>query len=217
MCHYKAVCFDFDYTLGDCTGPIVAGFQYAFEQMGWPIPDYDSVRGTIGYLLEDAYTMLTGDRDPARQAQFRALFASVATPRQREEAVLFPGAQELIRGLNGKGIQTAIVSTKKGDSIQYIMGRYGLSEEMSVILGSADVIKPKPDPQGLLTAMERLGVTARETLFCGDTILDAGAARNAGCDFAAVLLGTTGAEAFDQFSPVHIAPDLLDLAHFLGV
>ena len=64
MKHYSAVCFDFDYTLGDSTDSIVAGFQYGFERLGHPIPDRETVRGTIGYLLEDAYTMLAGDRDP---------------------------------------------------------------------------------------------------------------------------------------------------------
>ena len=51
---YRAVCFDFDYTLADATDSIVAGFQHGFTKMGWPAPDRETVRGTIGYLLEDA-------------------------------------------------------------------------------------------------------------------------------------------------------------------
>lgn len=217
MCSYRAVCFDFDYTLGDCTDSIVAGFQYALTEMGWPAPDRETVRQTIGYLLEDAYTRITGDADPVHQAQFRPLFSSVATERQKVEAKLFPGAVELIRGLNKAGIKTAIVSTKRGDTISCILERFGLSDELSVVIGSSDVHKPKPDPQGLQIAMERLGVTPEETLFCGDTVFDAGAAKNAGCDFAAVLLGTTKEEGFQDFSPVHISPDLFDLAGWLKV
>ena len=111
---YRAVCFDFDYTLADATDSIVAGFQHGFTKMGWPAPDRETVRGTIGYLLEDAYTMLTGDSDPARRAQFRPLFLEVAKERQRRETVLFPGAEELLRALHGHGVKTAIVSTKRG-------------------------------------------------------------------------------------------------------
>ncbi len=217
MHHYKAVCFDFDYTLGDCTESIVAGFQYGLSQMGWPVPDREAIRATIGYALEDSYTMLTGDKDPVRRAQFRPYFVSVAVERQRTEATLFPGAVELIRGLNAAGIKTGIVSTKRSDTIGFILERFGLSRELSLVIGGADVKEPKPDPQGLHIAMDRLGVTADQLLFCGDTILDAGAAKNAGCDFAAVLLGTTGADGFSAFSPVHFAPDLWDLASWLGV
>ena len=65
--------------------------------------------------------------------------------------------------------------------------------------------------------MERMGVTPEHTLFCGDTVLDAGAAQNAGCHFAAVLNGTTPAGDFQEYDPDHIAADLFDLRAWLGV
>lgn len=215
MKHYSAVCFDFDYTLGDSTDSIVAGFQYGFERLGHPIPDRETVRGTIGYLLEDAYTMLTGDSDPVRRAQFRPLFLEVAKERQRRETVLFPGAEELLRTLHSRGVKAAIVSTKRGDTIQYIMERCKLMDQLEFVIGSEDVHAPKPDPQGLNMALERMGLSPKELLFCGDTVLDAGAAKNAGCPFCAVLNGTTPAEDFADFRPVHIAPDLFELRQWL--
>ena len=214
---YRAVCFDFDYTLGDSTDSIVAGFQYAFPILGFPSPDRETVRGTIGYLLEDAYTMLTGDGDAEHRARFRALFLEAAQERQRTETLLFPGAPELLRGLKARGVPAAIVSTKRGDTIQAILAHHGLGDTVELVIGSADVTRHKPDPEGLCLAMERLGAAPEETLFCGDTVLDAGAARNAGCPFAAVLNGTTPAGDFAPFSPVHIAPDLIDLARWLGL
>ena len=135
MKHYSAVCFDFDYTLGDSTDSIVAGFQYGFERLGHPIPDRETVRGTIGYLLEDAYTMLTGDRDPERLARFRAYFLEVAKPRQRKETFLFPGAAELLQGLRAQGVRLGIVSTKTGETIEYIMDRLGLPPERVLYCG----------------------------------------------------------------------------------
>ena len=214
---FKAVCFDFDYTLGDSTESIVAGFTYGLTELGWPAPGREEVRATIGYLLEDAYAMLTGDRDPARQARFRALFSEVAVERQRKETTLFPGAPELLRGLKARGIKAGIVSTKRGDTIQIIMDNHGLGDTIELVIGSADVTRHKPDPEGLLAAMDRLGVRPEETLFCGDTVLDAGAAKNAGCHFAAVLNGITPGSDFAPFPTDHIAPDLWDLAAWLGL
>lgn len=214
---FQAVCFDFDYTLGDCTNSIVAGFQHGLTAMGWPAPDREAIRATIGYLLEDAYTMLTGDKNPENRAKFRPLFLEVAQELQRREAALFPGASELLRGLKSRGVKIALVSTKKGDTLEIIMERFGLLQELETVIGSADVRRPKPDPEGLLLAMERMGVKPEDTLFCGDTVLDAGAAQNAGCHFAAVLNGTTPAEAFDGFSPDYIAKDLPALHAWLGL
>ena len=212
---FQAVCFDFDYTLGDCTDSIVAGFVHGLTGLGWPAPDRETVRGTIGYMLEDAYTMLTGDDNRERQARFRALFSEVAVERQRKETTLFPGAAELLRGLKQRGVKAAIVSSKGGDTIEIIMDRFGLGDALEMVLGSGDVKRPKPDPEGLLTVMDRLSVSPEETLFCGDTVLDAGAAQNAGCHFAAVLNGTTPAADFSPFPCEHIAPDLWDLAKWL--
>ena len=214
---FRAVCFDFVYTLGDCTHSIVAGFQHGLSAMGWPVPDREAIRATIGYLLEDAYTMLTGDQSSENRAKFRPLFLEVAQELQRKEATLFPGASELIRALNANGTKIALVSTKKGDTLSIIMERFGLLQDLETIIGSADVRRPKPDPEGLLLAMKRMEARPEDTLFCGDTVLDAGAAQNAGCHFAAVLNGTTPAEAFADFSPDHISPDLFDLRAWLGV
>ena len=44
-------------------------FVHGLTSLGWPAPERTAVRATIGYMLEDAYTMLTGDSDPARRAR----------------------------------------------------------------------------------------------------------------------------------------------------
>lgn len=214
---FKAVCFDFDYTLGDCTDSIVAGFRHGLTGLGWPAPDREAVRRTVGFLLEDAYSMLTGDLDPENQARFRALFSEVAVERQRQETTLLPGAAELLRGLKDRGVKTAIVSTKRGDTIRFVLERLELDDTVDIVIGSANVTRHKPDPEGLLFALDRLGVEPGEALFCGDTVLDAGAAKNAGTRFAAVLGGTTQADAFARFCPDHISPDLWDLARWLEI
>ena len=212
---YRAICFDFDYTLGDSTDSIVAGFQYGFARLGQPVPDRETVRGTIGYLLEDAYELLTGDGDPDHKAQFRAYFLQVAKPRQREETTLFPGAEELLRTLHARGVRLGIVSTKTGETIEYIMKRYGLLDTLEFVIGSYDVTHHKPHPEGILKALEQIGVPREMFLYCGDTVLDAEAAQRAGVDFAAVLNGTTSAEDFQAWPCVCVAGDLHALSRAL--
>ena len=217
MKQYKAICFDFDYTLGDSTDSIVAGFAHAMTKLGYPVPDRETVRKTVGYMLEDAFTIISGDDSPENRAKFRPYFIEVALERQRRETTLFPGAVELLRGLKEQGIKCGIVSSKRGDTIEIIMDRYKVLDCLELVIGSHDVKNHKPHPEGLLWAMERLGVEKEEVLFCGDTVIDAETAKRAGCDFAAVLNGTTEAEAFDAWPHVHISPDLFDLAKWLGI
>ncbi len=214
---YRAICFDFDYTLGDATESIVAGFQSAFGKMGLPIPERDAIRGTVGYVLEDAYTLLSGDSTQEGKDTFRPLYQSVAFPMQEVGIPLFPGTAELIQGLDRAGVQLAIVSSRRSASILPTMEREGLLDCFSLVIGGGEVKRHKPDPEGLLLALERLGLKKEEMLFCGDTVLDAGAAQNAGVDFAAVLNGTTKAEGFAGFPCATIAEDLWALKEWLEV
>lgn len=88
---YQAVLFDFDYTLGDTTEPIVRGFRYAFERMGLPAPEREAVRGTIGHMLEDAFTILSGETSPERRAEFRRWFTKEAHPSRSARPACSPG------------------------------------------------------------------------------------------------------------------------------
>lgn len=221
---YEGVFFDFDYTLGDSTGPITVGYQRGFAAMGWPEPTQDQVRPTIGMTLMDGYTLLTGDGDPARRQEFYQRFQQAVGERagadhQRimvEGTRLLPGARELLDELKGRGTRVAIVSTKLGQTIRRIFAHQGLEDRLDPILGGEDVGRAKPDPEGLNRAMERLGLERAQVLFCGDTVIDAGAAQNAGVDFCAVLNGTTPAEAFEAYPCIHIASDLWVLRRWLG-
>lgn len=221
---YRGVFFDFDYTLGDSTLPITIGYQRGFAALGQPEPTQEQVRPTIGMTLMDGYTMLTGDQDEARRQEFYHQFQLAVGEgegdgHQRimvEGTRLFPGADQLIRALKSRGIRVAIVSTKLGQTIQRIFAHQGLSDQLDLILGGKDVSRAKPDPEGLELAMQRLGLEREQVLFCGDTVIDAQAAQNAGVDFCAVLNGTTPADAFEGYPRVHIARDLGDLRRWLG-
>jgi phosphoglycolate phosphatase len=75
----------------------------------------------------------------------------------------------------------------------------------------------KPDPEGLLLAINRLEKPKEKLLFCGDTIIDAETAQRGGVDFCAVLNGTTGREAFEAFPSLYIAENLFELKNWFKI
>lgn len=214
---YQAIFFDFDYTLGDATASIYEGFVYAFGQMGYPKPGLEEVRRTVGHMLEDEFTMLTGEAHPVKRAEFRRWFQEKVGDTQAEKTVLLPGAEELLRALCGAGVKVGVVTSKRGTTLGKILKRYRLLELMSYTVGGENVSHPKPDPEGLNGGIAALGVSPADVLYCGDTVIDAETARRAGVDFAAVLNGTTPAGDFTTYPSVHIAPDLPDLRVWLGL
>lgn len=212
---YKAILFDFDYTLGDSTKPIVESYTVGLTGMGWPKPEREAVRRTVGYTLEDGYTMLTGDADEEKRKEFFRRFKAHAAQIMVKDTELCPGAEEVLNWLQEQEVPAGIVSTKGGDVLNGIFTRLGLRDRLTLIVGGQDVTKAKPDPEGLNFAVDRLQVEKPDLLFCGDTVIDAETARRAGVDFCAVLNGTTLAEAFAEYPHVHIAPDLADLLQWL--
>ncbi|MEG2420765.1 MAG: HAD family hydrolase [Oscillospiraceae bacterium] len=214
---YTGIFFDFDYTLGDATDAIIAGYHNAFSNMGLEDPTVDAVRHTVGHMLADGYSMITGDRSEENRQRFCALFAEVARPMQRKHTKLCVGAKEVLHGLHEKGIAIAVISSKHEGVLQAIMDQHDLTPILADVVGGDKVKKPKPDPEGILKTLAETGLAKEQVLFCGDTVIDAEAAKNAGVDFCAVLNGTTEAPAFADFPCVHIAPDLPELQRWLGV
>ncbi len=221
----RGIFFDFDYTLGDSTPAIAQGYRLGFAALGLDPPAVERVRTTVGHTLADGYVMLTGDHDQARQEFFCRTFRETvgvdADGEGRrlmvEGTALLPGAAELLEALKRAGARTAIVSTKPGDTIRQIFAHQGRLDLLDLVVGGDEVQHTKPNPEGLRLALERLGLSAEEVLFCGDTVIDAATAQAGGCRFCAVLNGTTRAPAFERFPCVHIAPDLMELKAWLNV
>lgn len=214
---FKAVLFDFDYTLGDATESIVAGFRHAFEKMGLPQPTEEAIRGTVGYVLKDGYVLLTGDPSPERQEEFVRLFQEKCRPMQPKTTRLLPGVAQLLNALKGAGVPMGIITSKRDDALQAVLEALEIRGLFALTISGDQVHTPKPDPAGLLRAMETLGVTGEETLYCGDTVLDAETAQRAGAHFAAVTTGTTPAQAFAAYPCDLVAGDMVDLRAWLGL
>ncbi len=213
---YQGIFFDYDYTLGDATEAIVAGFLYGLHTLGYPIPTRAEIRDTVGLVLKDGFTHITGVTDETRRQEFATLYRSICTPAQIATAKLCDGARELLEWLHHKKIALAVVSSKPAPILTGILERQGILPLFDRIIGPDMVEKPKPDPAGILLAAREADLALDRVLYCGDTTIDAQAGRNAGVDFCAVLNGVTQADAFAAYPHVHISPDLTDLKTWLA-
>lgn len=214
---YRAVVFDFDYTLGESTDGIVSNANTAFERMGLPKRSVDEVRVTIGHPVDVAYSMMTGDSDPGRMALFKKHFVDAALAVPVDPARMYPEAVRAVKQLSHRGYSLGIVTTKYSSRTWPIMERYGVRRFIDEIIGSDDVKTPKPDPEGLLMMSERLGVPMDQILYVGDTLVDEQAASAAGCDFVAVLTGFGPEGRFDGKRCRAVIPDMSHLIETMGL
>jgi HAD superfamily hydrolase (TIGR01509 family) len=84
------------------------------------------------------------------------------------------------------------IATNRGTSMVEILEHFGLTHFFQAVVTSRDVHRPKPHPDMLLLAAERLGLATDELLFVGDSELDRLAAAAAGIRFVAYQGGVPG-------------------------
>lgn len=215
--NYKAFIFDFDYTLGDSTDGIVLSANYALQEIGYEPLDKETIRKTIGMSLADTFIYLTDDRSDEHIKQFDILFREKADCVMVDNSAIYPEAVKILSLLKESGCQSAIVTTKYRYRIENILKKYGFANLVDIIVGSDDVSKPKPDPEGLLKAVGELGSLKTEVLYIGDNIIDAQTAEKAGVDFSAVLTGTNGRKDFEAYPCLYVEDNLLRLFSKLNI
>lgn len=213
----RAVLFDFDLTLADLTLGAVECVNYALGAMALPRAEPEAIRATIGFSLAATLASLTGLTEPALARDFSAHFVKRADLRMAELTSVFPEVAETLDRLKSAGIKAGIVSTKFRYRIETILARQGLSEAFDVIVGGEDVMRHKPDPEGLVKAVDRLGMRPGDSLYVGDHPVDAEAAVAAGIPFAAVLTGAAVRSDFERWPDSAFLGSLRDLAPWLGL
>lgn len=74
----------------------------------------------------------------------------------QEELPIYPEIESFIRDLWGSGLILALVTGARRQDVEYILERLKISNAFAVIITSDDITASKPDPEGYLTAVEKL-------------------------------------------------------------
>ena len=208
---YTTYLFDFDYTLADSSRGIVTCFRNVLTRHGYTDFTDDDIKRTIGKTLEESFSILTGVTDPTQLATFKAEYGKEADTHMTVNTVLFLETKSVLTALKDCGAQLGIISTKYRFRIKDLLDKHFPEGFIDIIVGGEDVKKAKPSPEGLLFAIKQLRATKAETLYVGDSTIDAQAAHAAKIDFAGVTHGTTTAEELSKYPHRKIMASLEEL------
>ena len=213
----QSVIFDFDYTLADSSEGVIECANYALRGLGLPTASDDAIRRTIGLSLPHTLVALAGDEQAAHGEEFQRLFLERAENVMSDSTKVFEFVPSLLDTLLEHDIAAGIVSSGRRRRIARTLRRDGLENRFKVIVGFEDVEELKPNPIGLLRAVDALGARKERCLYVGDSVTDAETARRAGVQFAAVLSGVTGRDAFAEYAPAMVLECAGELVGALGV
>ena len=99
---------------------------------------------------------------------------------------VYEGVADVLDALRGRRIRNGIVTGKSRSSWEITLAQVELGD-FDVVVVDDDVANPKPDPEGILAALDSLGIQARDAIYVGDSPGDMEAALAARTQAAAAM------------------------------
>lgn len=208
---YTTYLFDFDYTLADSSRGIVICFRNVLQRHGYTDITDTAIKRTIGKTLEDSFSILTGITDMEQLIALKEEYSKEENQHMNRNTRLFADTLPTLHKLRRQGARIGIISTKNRFRIEEFMKMHLPQGWFDIIIGMEDVSRAKPDPEGLLLAIEKLKVSPEKTLYIGDSTVDAQTAASAGVSFAGITSGMTKFEELAQYPHVRIIGNLREL------
>ena len=210
---FELIVFDWDGTLMDSTGAIVASIKAAATDLGLDPPSDERASHIIGLGLIDALRHALPDLPTERYHDLAERYRHHYLSRD-QDLLLFDGAVELIDELARAGHSLAVATGKSRKGLDRAFEVSGLGPRFHASR-CADECQSKPHPQMLDELMAEFGVEPAATLMIGDTTHDLLMARNAGVAALGVAYGAHPRETLEAASPLYCAADVAQLAAWL--
>jgi len=213
---HEAVLFDLDGTLLDTLADLADSMNAALAEMGFPQHPRDAYRGFVGDGVRAlGVRVLPGERrdDDTVDDVIERMQAEYAK-RWDNKTRAYPGVGELLDGLAGRGVKSAVLSNKPDEFTRLCVSRFLADWRFDVVRGVSDGLAPKPDPGGALGVSGRLSVPPERMLYLGDTDTDMQTAVAAGMYPVGAAWGFRTPRELREHGAAAIIdrpPDLLDM------
>jgi phosphoglycolate phosphatase len=204
---YKAVLFDYDYTLVDSESAMDICYNTAISDYGYNKVETSRLKRLSGRTAKEILLELTGlNADTPLLSDILASFQKYSDMYMTDSTTVYDSVCKMAKLLTENDVRLGIVSNKSSARIEAVLKREGLRDYFAVIVGAPE--KAKPDPYGIIQATRLLELNVSECVYVGDSITDAMTAKNADVDFIPVLTGATDLDEFQVYDYVEILNDL---------
>ena len=192
--------FDLDGTLIDSVDLILRSYRHTMRRHRGHEPSDDVWMQGLGTPLWVQFRQFSDD--PTEIEAVVATYREYNLAHHDELVRPYDGVVEAVRSLRSDGWTLGLVTSKMRSGAVRGLRIAGLEDAFQVIVGSDEVTHPKPHPEPVLVALERLAAPPQSAVFIGDSRHDLECGRAAGVKTAAVLWGP-----FDRSDLEDLAPD----------
>lgn len=171
----KAVIFDLDGTLTNSLASIKISADKAVGKFGFgPYTEeqYKYFVGEGAAKLIERCLEAGGDKEhrffKEAYSEYRRIFEEYCM----YQVVPYTGISELLSSLKEKGVKIAVLSNKPHERTVDVIHKVFGNGYFDVVQGQTEDIKRKPSPEGVFYILDKLGLTAGDILYLGDTGTD---------------------------------------------
>lgn len=180
MTRIKAVLFDLDGTLLDTALDMTEALNRLRAEEGLEALSNEAVRCQVSHgghaLVRLGFGVLPSDEHEAMRTRLLDIYRRQLA----KHTQLFEGGDEMLTGLENRGLRWGIVTNKPGWLTDPLLLEVGLSARAGAVVSGDTLSERKPHPMPLLHAANAMSVAPAECVYVGDAERDMQAAQAAG-------------------------------------
>lgn len=170
----ELVLFDLDGTLVDSLGDLAGSMNEVLEALGHPTHPTERYRWMIGNGMATLVrrALPPGSSSEAVVEEACRRMTVVYSRRWLDTTRPYPDVPELLAGLRGRGLRTALLSNKPDDATRHLADRLFPQHRFDLVRGQRAGSPLKPDPTVAVAVCSELGVRPQEVVYLGDSDTD---------------------------------------------
>jgi phosphoglycolate phosphatase len=214
------ILIDLDGTLIDSVPDLAYCVDEMMKQLGMPTRGEDAVRNWVGNGVERLVrralvNAIEGEPDETLFEKAYPIFLELYKENTSQRSRVYPGVKEGLDWLRANDYRIGCVTNKAEAFTIPLLKDKELYDYFEVVVSGDTCSKKKPDPEPLLYAAEKMGVTPDHALMLGDSKSDVKAARAAGFHIFCVPYGYNHGEDIRDYNPDVVISSFADLPKYL--
>lgn len=181
-----ALLFDLDGTLIDSIELILGSMRHAFAKCGRPAPSDAEWLTGVGTPLRSMFQRYAHDE---HIEELIAAYREHQFANHDQLVRCYDEVADTLAVLSDRGHPMAVVTSKGEGLARRGLEHAGILRFFTTVVGLDSCTRHKPDPEPVLTALNRLGYQPFEAVFVGDSVHDVEAGNAAGVLSVAALWG----------------------------
>lgn len=213
----ECIIFDFDGVIADTEADIAGAVQATQKQWKSQIMMIPEITKFVGhgaaYLIENCLPGLSKEESQRALDWYKEYYLDHCVV----DTKLYPNVANTLQWFHDNNGKMAVVSNKPEPLTKLILQKLGVKELFEIIIGPESLKNMKPNPEGIIKAIEFCGAKVENSLMVGDSYTDIEAGKAAGAYTCGVLYGIGNKQKLIESKPDFLIEDMYEIKNNISI